>query len=697
MSRTVGEVNIKLSFDSKSITTEQSKVQAQVEKGWSKTGAAIANVISNVITKALSMMTSSISSAIDRIDTLNQFPKVLQNFGVSAEEAAEATNRIRDSVLGLPTSLDDAIAGVQKLFMVTNNLRESEALFSAVNDAAIVFANGSSQAISNFIYGYSQSLAAGKIQAEEFNQMNEAIPGIMAKIAESMGMNVGQMKDMLSTGGITIEEFNEAFKKLDKEGSASMGALSESAFTASGGIKTSISLMQSAIERSLSAIINAFGVTNLQNIVIGIGNAFEYVGGIISKIITFLQGNTVFNDLVQNIKNGLTLIGKMLEEVFINHKDEIINIWNTIGAAISEVVAFVARVLAAVIPIIGKIIDVANAISTWVSKNGETIKMLLVGIGTALVMIEAKTLAVSAATKVVAIAQGIWTAITAAINAYRSGLTIATAIQTGFNTVMSANPIFLLVTVLASVTAALAWFFTQTEAGKQVIQSFGEAVGSVFNWIGEKFNEIGNWINEVCTNIGNAFNSVGEWARGVFQGIWDFVTGIFSGIGSFFQGVWDSIVGVFTSVGVTVGEAVSGAFKSVVNGLLSFVEGFINSPIDILNGFIDIINTVFGAVGVNLGKIDRVSLPRMAQGGLVSSATAAVIGEAGQEAVLPLERNTGNWSGLLADTLLDAMAERGGISETGGIIVNQTNYINNEMDADDIGRRMMTSIRRAAL
>ena len=77
------------------------------------------------------------------------------------------------------------------------------------------------------------------------------------------------------------------------------------------------------------------------------------------------------------------------------------------------------------------------------------------------------------------------------------------------------------------------------------------------------------------------------------------------------------------------------------------------------------------------------------------SATTAIIGEAGKEAVLPLENNTDNWAGLLANTLVDEM-EREHIGGSGVNIEKQEFIINNQMDAEEIGRVMMQSIRRAA-
>lgn len=165
--------------------------------------------------------------------------------------------------------------------------------------------------------------------------------------------------------------------------------------------------------------------------------------------------------------------------------------------------------------------------------------------------------------------------------------------------------------------------------------------------------------------------------------------------GTLVGNLWNGITSMFGQFASNFGKFVTDIFKGAINGVLGFIENFINAPIDILNGFIDIINSVFGVVGVNMGKIDRINLPRLASGGIAMTATTAIIGEAGKEAVLPLENNTDNWAGLLANTLVDEM-EREHIGGSGVNIEKQEFIINNQMDAEEIGRVMMQSIRRAA-
>lgn len=149
-----------------------------------------------------------------------------------------------------------------------------------------------------------------------------------------------------------------------------------------------------------------------------------------------------------------------------------------------------------------------------------------------------------------------------------------------------------------------------------IIAMIGLIVGAITVLI-THFDEIKAVVETVFGAIGEAIGGFAEWVGGVFNGIWETITGIFSHIGDFFVGVWNTITSIFVNVGTFIGEAVSGAFKSVVNGILGFIEGFVNTPINILNGFLDLINGAFGWLGVNLSHIDGIHLPRLYTGGIV--------------------------------------------------------------------------------
>ena len=148
----------------------------------------------------------------------------------------------------------------------------------------------------------------------------------------------------------------------------------------------------------------------------------------------------------------------------------------------------------------------------------------------------------------------------------------------------------------------------------------------------------GIW-NSVIKPIGNFF--VGLW-NGIIDGVKNAVNWIkntFNSIVSFFGGIINSILGFFKTIGTKVGEAIGGAFKAVVNGVLWAIENILNTPIKTINSLIKTINKV---PGINLGTLKTFNLPRLAVGGIVNMPGrgvpigGAIAGEVSKEGVLPL-------------------------------------------------------------
>ena len=158
--------------------------------------------------------------------------------------------------------------------------------------------------------------------------------------------------------------------------------------------------------------------------------------------------------------------------------------------------------------------------------------------------------------------------------------------------------------------------------------------------------------------------------------------------------LWDNLKQRWTDFAASFGISIGTAIANAMNKVIEFIEGMINGAIDTINMFMDVLNSIPGVSVDKLSLINlgRIPAPTMAEGGLVRSATPAIIGEAGKEAVIPLERNQDNWSGLLAEALSEKMSESGGGAP---ITIYMTNEINNKLDIDEVARELATSIRRA--
>lgn len=176
---------------------------------------------------------------------------------------------------------------------------------------------------------------------------------------------------------------------------------------------------------------------------------------------------------------------------------------------------------------------------------------------------------------------------------------------------------------------------------------FSNLFSNAWSGIKNAWSGVVSWFQGIWNSISNIFTNVGTWFKNKFQGAWTNIKNVFSGWSEFFSGLWNKIKNTFTGLGTTLGNAIGGAVKTAINGVISYIESTINRAVGLINGAIGVINKL---PGVSVGYVSRVSLPRLAEGGIVDSATIAMIGEAGKEAVLPLENNT-EWMDRLADRI----------------------------------------------
>lgn len=200
-------------------------------------------------------------------------------------------------------------------------------------------------------------------------------------------------------------------------------------------------------------------------------------------------------------------------------------------------------------------------------------------------------------------------------------------------------------------------FFSDIWQGiKDTFSAVGKWFSNIFSgaWQGIKdaWSAVKQWFKNCWQGIKDAFSSVKTWFSDIFSGAWQGIKNAFSAVGDFFSGIWETIKSTFTSIGDTIGTAVSNAFSKAVNWVLEKAIGIINGFIGAINLAIDVINLI---PGVELTKISKLEVPKLAKGGVIDGATLALIGEQGKEAVVPLENNT-EW----IDKLADRLAEKNG-------------------------------------
>lgn len=259
----------------------------------------------------------------------------------------------------------------------------------------------------------------------------------------------------------------------------------------------------------------------------------------------------------------------------------------------------------------------------------------------------------------------------------------------------AANPFVL---VAAAIAALVAWFITAYKTNDEFRAKVDAFVADAKEKIVEIWNKLTTFISNLKTKFAEFFSNLGEklsnfWTSVVttVTNIKDKVVTIAGNIGQAFKNViqaikdwfvekwngikyawgeimkslkdnWDGFKDkIKTGVEAIVGfwDGIKQGAKDMANGVIGAVEGMVNKVISGVNWLIRGLNRIRFSIpdwvpliggnsfGFNLGQINSVTLPRLAQGGVVSSPTTALIGENGAEAVVPLENNT-DWINKVA-------------------------------------------------
>lgn len=198
----------------------------------------------------------------------------------------------------------------------------------------------------------------------------------------------------------------------------------------------------------------------------------------------------------------------------------------------------------------------------------------------------------------------------------------------------------------------LSWLWDKHIKG--MIKTIGEFVMKLVNGALEIYNKfIAPVVMWLLDKLQPAFAFIGSLVSGVMGTILGVISDVVGGVFKVLGGLVDFITGIFTGNWKKAWNGVKDIFKGIIDGIAGIFKAPINLIIDGINAFIGGLNKikipdwvpVVGGKGFHIDK-----LPKLAQGGVIDKPTIAMIGEAGKEAVIPLENNTG-WITELANQL----------------------------------------------
>lgn len=466
-------------------------------------------------------------AVMDMSDSTDKFKSTMNfaGFDTGAVEAAtKATRDYADKTVYDLTTVQNTTAQ-----LAANGIQDYVGLTEAAGNLNAV-AGGNADTFKSVAMVMTQTAGAGKLTTENWNQLTDAIPGAAGKLQEAMlnaGAYTGNFREAMEKGEITADEFNAAIMQLGmtdvaKEAATSTqtmeGALGNLEAAVTGGLTDAFNLIKPAVTDAIGGAAEAVGTfaTNATNS--------------LQSFITALQDTGAFQtakDMMDAVGSALSSLGTAFGTIAETIAPGLqgLNDAGGIGTSLGDAFNGAAD-------IVKTVADKLAEFGDWVSANAEPIAGALVAIGGGFAAFQVA---------------GVISAVVSALQGFSIASTAASVAQWALNVAMNANPVMLVVTAIGALVAALVWFFTQTETGRQLWSQFTAFLGSCVDGI-----------------------------IGFFQALPGKIGGFFSSAAQFAQNTWNNVVSWFSGLGGRILSAIGNVGNLLYNAGASIISGFLD-------------------------------------------------------------------------------------------------------------------------
>lgn len=582
----------------------------------------------------------------------------LKGLGHDSASVTEIMNDALASVKGTAFGLGDAATVAASLS--ASGVKEGGQLTKVLKTVADT-AQISGRSLTDIGTIFGSVAARGKLQGDDMLQlMSSGIP-VLQMLGKHLNKTSAEVSDMVSDGKIDFQTFADAMQE-------GLGGAAQSAGTTFAGALANVKAALSRLgETAATPVLN--GLRGLFNQAIPLIDAFTAaVSPTLEKVGVGLQKGleqaiptvTAFFDklgksqTVQQFASYLASLKDDLKELGSSLSGAAGAVWNVISEPLSELYNQAKGQLPAVADGFKTLLHAVSGLLDYMSAHADAIIPLAKGI-TALILASKGISAVSAGLKTVsgglkaisATASGVEKTATAAFDmigkisdagnaagalkqlagsfnivkaaqsAWSAVTKAATAVQLAFSAALDANPFILVIAGITAVVAALTWFFTQTETGKQLWNSFATWFTGIWNQISTAcqpaLQAIGTFITQTMSQIQQIWQTGWTLITTVLQNVWNTIgpiimtalTAIITGIQTFtatitpllqagiqniqtiFQTAVTIISTVWNGLWNTISTVVQGAWTiitTIINTALTVIQGIIQLALAVVNG-----------------------------------------------------------------------------------------------------------------
>lgn len=543
--------------------------------------------------------------------------------GATGEDLEQFKVIFEDMARTVPADMDSiatAIGEVNTRFGLTGDALQD------VSTMFVQFAQINGTDLITSIDGVQKAMSAYGLSAEDTGHVLD----VLTKVSQNTGVSVDRLyQGIVSNGtafqemGLSIEQASILMGQLEKSGVNAETVMQGMRKALKNAAKDGIPL-EEELARVQDAILNAETSTE------GLQAAYEVFGKSGDQMYAAIKSGTVdLTALADASIDASGAVSKTFEGTLTPAKQfqVVLNELKLLGYNIANsVLPYINKGLSALVSFVEKV----NA--KWQTLAPGTQK-LIIGIVGAIALIGP---ALSVAGRIMMVFSTILTNLSTVIGLVGKALTF-----------LAANPVVLIIAGIVALVAAFVMLWKKSEAFRNF---FINLWTNIKTFLVNTWNSIVSVFSSAWARIKAIFTGVRDFFANAFGGAMAAIRQKFAGWAAFWGGLWQSVKDKFVGIGQAIGDAISGAVKSGINSVISLVEKIINKGIDLINGAIKLANKL---PGVDVGLLGSLSLPRLAEGGVLNHARAVVAGEAGPEAIIPLDKLFGQMD-KMADTIAGA-------------------------------------------
>lgn len=481
------------------------------------------------------------------------------------------------------------------------------------------------------------SLVGGLVIVKLLTGAFKVLKTVISPVIKTVGLLFTGIKNvsiLLKGGLLTGTGFVTNLANAFALAAGGAGTLHEALVATFGGVATTIAGVVAVVGGAILAVVNFFdmlkeGFSWLKEILMVVGIALVAVGAIILGAPALIAG--IIAGIVALVATAVVVIKEHWEEIktfFSNLLDSIatffVNLWEDIKTGASNAVQAVS--------------DFFSGVAEWFNTN--------------------------VITPIVDFFTGLWEGIKEIWDGICNVVTtIVTNIQTKISTAWNT-----ITTVTSSIWNAISSFFSS------IWNTISTTVSTVVNAISAVISSV--W-NSISSTISSILNGISSTVSSIWNGIKSTVSGVVNSISSTVSSGFNAMKSTVTTIANGISSAVSTAFNAVKNTISNVINGaktIVSNGLNAIKGFFNGLSLKFpniklphfsitGSFSLSPPSVPHLSIDWYKQGGVFNKPSVIGVGEAGTEAVMPLENNT-EWIGVLANMISSKMDSSSSMTPT---------------------------------